>query len=605
MAALVPIVVLTCLVAACGSESPDSSAVSSSANADANGAAAVMGEEAGSYPLPDCTGQDPANCSYDGFDPSIDGFSFANWGGTGQLGATGMIALFGQDEVCARSTASGCVLYPAAEEWAAQINEALAGGHCEGMAVMAARFFRGDASPTDLDPAAESTFDLALEDPDVENAIDMWWATQMLAPVQEAYMAFHEYQPSEIAAELAAGLQRGDGYTMGIYSEAGAHAITPFAVTEEGGLIAVSVYDNNFPGTVQRIMIDPVAEQWSYAMGSTNPDAPTDGWEGGIGTIELTPMDSRVLPAFAPFDDEPAKGVARGNSAISHLLVTSPDPEARVGFTVTIDGQDYDTTDPNVVLPEGVLTRSTLGAVFSGKGMAVAVDRSKVKAFKVSPKAAGNGSGATPITMSIDAVDSPRVTMRAKTENASAASTSFAVDKRGTLAVAAAEGSDPKVNIANGLNSVDFSLPDGIDMTVDPDAGDGIADIEYVDEDGNVVGEYSIDDETEDGSVVDGTADFDAESGEFDVTEEEAEAVDVDEDVLAWLGDDSSGDSGDESADEYATDDSGSSDSESDSGEESGSDSGGDSATGEDTGGDSGADEDTGGDSGAGEDTGE
>ncbi|CAB4934884.1 MAG: hypothetical protein F2836_04535 [Actinobacteria bacterium] len=236
--------------------------------------------------------------------------------------------------------------------------------------------------------------------------------------------------------------------------------------------------------------------------------------------------------------------------------------------------------------------------------MAVAVDRSKVKAFKVSPKAAGNGSGATPITMSIDAVDSPRVTMRAKTENASAASTSFAVDKRGTLAVAAAEGSDPKVNIANGLNSVDFSLPDGIDMTVDPDAGDGIADIEYVDEDGNVVGEYSIDDETEDGSVVDGTADFDAESGEFDVTEEEAEAVDVDEDVLAWLGDDSSGDSGDESADEYATDDSGSSDSESDSGEESGSDSGGDSATGEDSGGDSGAGEDSGGDSGAGEDSG-
>jgi hypothetical protein len=47
-------------------------------------------------------------------------------------------------------------------------------------------------------------------------------------------------------------------------------------------------------------------------------------------------MASRALPAFAPFDDEPAKGVVRGNSATSHLLVTSPDPQARVGFTVTI-----------------------------------------------------------------------------------------------------------------------------------------------------------------------------------------------------------------------------------------------------------------------------
>ena len=544
--ALAPVVVLACVLSACGSGGPESSV---SADAIPNAVEAESSADLESYPLPDCEGKDPATCSYDGFDPMIDGFSFANWGGTGKLGATGMIALFGENEVCAQTTASGCVLYPAAKEWADQINEALAGGHCEGMAVMAARLFRGDAAATDLDPAAQTTFDLVLEDPDVENAIDTWWATQMLAPVQEAYMAFHTYQPSEIAAELAAGLQRGDGYTMGIYSEAGAHAITPFAVTEEGDMIAVSVYDNNFPGTVQRIMIDPAAERWSYAMGSTNPDAPTGGWEGGIGTIELTPMASRVLPAFAPFDDEPAKGVVRGNSASSHLLVTSPDPQARVGFTVTIDGQEYDTTDPNVALPAGVLARSTLGAVYSGKGMALVVDRSKVKSFMVSPKAKGDGEGATPITMSIDAVDSPRVTLRAKSEQAAASRTSFTVDRRGTLRIAAADGSDPEVNVANGLNSVDFTLPDGIDMNVDPDATEGSADIEYVDEDGNVVGEYTVDDETEDGSVMDGTAEFDPESGEFDVTEEEAQPEDVDEEILAWLGDDANGDSASDSMD--------------------------------------------------------
>ena len=366
MTVLAPMVVLACVVSACGSGAPESSAAS--ALSGANGGPGEAAASGNSYPLPDCTGQDPKTCSYDGFDPMVDGFSFANWGETGKLGATGLIALFGESKVCATVTSRGCVLYPAAQEWADQVNEEMSHGHCEGMAVMAARLFRGDIDPQDLDPAAESTFDLVLEDPDVESAIDTWWATQLLAPVQQAYLAFQKYRPSEIAAELAAGLQRGDGYTMGIYSPPVAHAITPFAVTREGNRIAISVYDNNFPGTVQPIMIDPVAEQWRYAVGSTNPDEPTGGWEGGIGTIELTPMSSRALPSIAPFDDAPAKGVARGNSATTHLLLTSPDPQAQTSVVLTIDGRTYDTSNPTVALPDGVLVRTTLGEVLSGRG---------------------------------------------------------------------------------------------------------------------------------------------------------------------------------------------------------------------------------------------
>ena len=591
--ALAPFVVLACVLAGCGSGAPDAAEESSTTVAGL-GAASETDEGVGSYPLPDCEGQDPATCSYDGFDPAIDGFSFPNWSTTGELDATGMVALFGEDEVCAKSTNSGCVLYPAARKWAEQMNEAMAGGHCEGMAVMAARLFSGDADIADLDPDAESTYDLQFEDPDVIGAIDMWWTTQMLAPVQAAYSAFQQYQPSEIAVELAAGLQRGDGYTMGIYSDAGAHAITPFAVTVEDGDLAVSVYDNNFPGTVQRIMIDPVAERWSYAMGSTNPDAPTDGWEGGLGTIELTPMDSRELPAPAPFDDSPTDDVARGNAATSHLLITSPDPDTRVGITLEIDGQTYDTTDPSVVLPEGVLARSTLGAALSGKGMAIAVDRSQVKSFSASPKSLGDPSSETAITMSIDAVDRPRVTMRAKADDAGAGKTSFTVNRRGALAIAAADGSDPEVNVANGLNSVDFALPDGIDMTVDQNIGDGISEIEYIDEDGNVIGAFAVDDETESGEVVDGTADFDAESGEFDVTEEFAEAEAVDEDVLVWLAEDVDGDSGSESADDedFSGDegDEGGAD-EGDAGDEGGDESEADDGSADESGNDGGADD--------------
>ena len=623
---LTPMVVLTCLLAACGSGVADSAGAGATSMASANGGAGdtVVSDE--SYALPDCTGKDVTTCSYDGFDPSVHGFSFANWGDTGTLDATGLVALFGQDAVCAEVTDTGCVLYPAAQEWADQINEAMIGGHCEGMAVMAQRLFEGDVSPQDLDPAANATFDLALEDPDVENAINMWWSTQMLPPVQDAYMAFHDYQPSEIAAELADGLQSGKGYTMGIYSDAGAHAITPFAVTQEGDLIAISVYDNNYPGTVQHIMIDPASETWSYAAGATNPDAPTDGWEGGIGTIELTPMDSRNLPAAAPFDDSGSKGTVRGSAAPANLLVTSPDPTARVGFVLTVDGQAYDTTDPTAKMPAGVLARSTLGATFSGKGMALSIDRKVIKSFTASPKASAGGSSKTPVTMSYDAVGSPRVTLRAKSDAANVGDSAFAVDKRGTVKVAAADGSESTVNLANGLNSVDFPVPDGIDMTVDPGESDGVAGIEFVDEDGNVVGEYSVDDETDSGRVVDGVAEFDAESGEFDVTEDFAEADDVDEDVVAALvdgydesvndGADESVDSGSDGSDSSGADsgsdgsdssgaDSGSDGSDSsgadsgDSGTDSGTDSGGADSGGSDSGGSDSGGADTADDSGA------
>ena len=533
MTVLVPMAVLTVVLAACGSSEPAASGAS--ALAGANGGSGVAGEWGESYPLPDCTGQDPATCSYDGFDPLVDGFSFANWGDTGKLDATGLIALFGESEVCATLKNGGCVLYPAAQEWADQINEAMAGGHCEGMAVMAARLFRGDDDLQDLDPAAESTFDLLFADPDVASAIDTWWATQMLAPVQEAYMAFHEYQPSEIAAELAAGLQRGDGYTMGIYSPAGAHAITPFAVTQEGDQIAISVYDNNFPGTVQRIMIDPAAEQWSYAMGSTNPDEPTGGWEGGIGTIELTPMLSRALPSVAPFDDSPAKGVARGKAATTHVLLTSPDPQAQTSVLLTIDGQTYDTANRAVPLPEGVIVRSTLGAVLSGKGTSIAVDGSKVKSFSAKPRTTGGASASTPFTMSADAVGAPRSTVHAVTATGESAG-QFTVDEQGNLTIDSEGWTDAEVNVANGLNSADFPLEENLEMTISTD-DEGVADVEFVDEDGNVIGEFAVDDETENGMVMESTVEFDAQTGDFDVTEEAAEPEDVDEDALAWLAD--------------------------------------------------------------------
>ena len=520
------------ILAGCGSSTSESSGA---LNQQPLGAVEPANPQAG-FPLPDCTGLDPASCSYDGFDPNVDGFGFENWGEVGNLGATELIALFGRKKVCASGSGSTCVLFPAARQFAAQVNEAMAGGHCEGMAVMAARLFLGYDNLADLDPAATSTFELARETPAVSQAIETWWATQMLPPVQRAFQEYQTYQPSELAAALADGLARGVGFTMGIYSDAGAHAITPIGVTELEGKLAVSVYDNNFPGTVQRILIDPEAETWSYAMGSTNPEEAAAVWEGGQGTIELTPMESRALPGESPFTDEVAKGTT-GNKT-SQLLVTSPDPSTRLGLQLAIGGTTYDLSDPTTDLPDGVIARSTLGSVLAGKGLAVSVDRTKVGAFTAALSTPDAQAGTVPVTMSIDDPGSPRVTLRGVVDQGTGMSASFRVGKGGRVTVDPAEIGGAEVNVSNGLSSADFDLPEGVDMSVSARDGDGATDIEYINEDGEAIGAYQLEYETEDGNVVDIVADFDETSGDFDVTEEAAEAEDVDPALLSALEDD-------------------------------------------------------------------
>ena len=525
------------------------------------------GESSNSYGLPDCTGQDSGSCSYAGFNPAVDGFSFENWGGAGNLGATDLIAMFGRNKVCASGSGNECVLYPAAQQWVDQVNESMSGGHCEGMAVTSELIHGGYLAPSDFDPAAKTTFDLAQDNPVVSGTIEYWFATQNVEPVQRAYQAFHKKEPSQIAAELALGLKSGAGYTMGIYAPDGGHALTPIAVTNEGDLIAIHVYDNNYPGTVQRIMIDPRSERWSYGAGSTNPQAPTNGWEGGIGTIELTPMESRLQTPFpAPFTDK------KGGGKTSQLMLTSPDPDARLGVLLTIDGKVYDTRDSSVVLPAGVNIRSTVGSspVLLGNWMSMTIDRDQVGPFAAEIARQGDETAPIPVTMSIDDPTSPRVTLRAIDDDQGAIV--FDVARDGALDLKRAAATSAAVNVANGLNSANFPLPDGVNMRVLP-FENGVAEIGFFDEDDRLIGEFPLSDESESGAVTEIQAEFqlgeDGELGYFEVTEEEVAPEEVDEGELSWLKElneageayEGNNNSGDDNGDDNGSDTGGSDDS--------------------------------------------
>jgi hypothetical protein len=599
---------------ACGSTAQESAVVvaptEQSVLADSKEGSAS--ESSDDYGLPDCTGQDSGSCSYAGFNPAVDGFSFENWGGAGNLGATDMIAMFGRNKVCASGSGNECVLYPAAQQWADQVNESMAGGHCEGMAVTSELIHGGYLAPSDFDPAAKTTFDLKQDNPVVSGTIEYWFATQNVEPVQRAYQAFQKKEPSQVAAELALGLKSGAGYTLGIYSPDGGHAVTPIAVTNEGDLIAIHVYDNNYPGTVQRIMIDPRSEQWSYGAGSTNPQAPTNGWEGGIGTIELTPMESRLQTPFpAPFTDK------KGGGKTSQIMLTSPDPDARLGVLLTIDGKVYDTRDSSEVLPAGVNIRSTVGSspVLRGNWMSMTIDRDQVGPFAAEIARQGDETAPIPVTMSIDDPTSPRVTVRAIDNDQGAIV--FDVARDGALDTKVAAATSAEVNVANGLNGANFPLPGGVNMRVLP-FENGVAEIGFFDEDDRLIGEFPLSNESESGSVTEIQAEFqpgeDGELGYFEVIEEEVAPEEVDEAELSWLkelneageayegnnnsGDDNGSDTG--GSDDNAGDTGGSDDNAGDTGgcEDNAGDTGGS----DDNAGDTGGSDDNAGDTGGSDD---
>jgi hypothetical protein len=562
-AALVAVMAL--VLTACGSNSKESADQAVIGNSDTV-------EFADGYPLPNCTGQDSSSCTYGGFNPEVDGFSFANWGSeAGALGASDLIALFGRKNVCASGSGDNCVLYPAAQQWVEQVNEGMSGGRCEGIAATAELIYGGYLEPSDFDPNATSTFDLTKDNPAVSNTIEYFWATQMVAPVQNAYQGSQKLQPSQIADELAKGLLNEAGYTLGIYSDLGGHALNPFAVTNEGDSIAIHVYDNNYPGTVQRVMIDPDLETWSYAAGTTNPAEQTTGWEGGQGTIELTPMDVRLGTPFpAPFKDS-----KRGGKT-SQLMLTSPDPSAKLGISLTIDGTEYNTGDPDAKLrlpPVGVVVRTVRSAegVMDGNWTIVTVDREQVGDFEATIALQGQPTESVPVTMSIDDPGSPRVTTRAFADSSDAEAVSFEVARDGAVNVSAAPEANATVNVANGLNGANFELFEGVSMRVDSLDDDGVSEVTYIDDEtGEFLGEFDLSDESDNGSVTEIEADFTIDedgTGSFEVTEEEVRAEEVDEnwiELVEGATDPESGFGNDEPANDESGNDGGGGGAESD-----------------------------------------
>ena len=231
-----------------------------------------------------------------GFDVKTDGFSFENYGnvkGVSNLKANDMRRMFG-DKVCTRIKNDKCTLTSPARQWMKEINAAMDGGHCEGMAVTSLTMFHKIEDPNTF--GAPRTNDLALDgNTSLQETIAYWWATQSTEPTISSMITG---KPSDIIKLLAASLSQGQNadtfYSIGIYMAdgTGGHAVTPVSITDLGdGKVGLNIYDNNWPNELRTINVDTNAETWNY-QAAINPDAQESLYSGT--TLELTPSKARL-----------------------------------------------------------------------------------------------------------------------------------------------------------------------------------------------------------------------------------------------------------------------------------------------------------------------
>lgn len=244
-------------------------------------------------------------CVDNGFRINDDDFAFTNWGRSLQADANvtvqTLVDLFGRSTVCTAGPDNECVLRPATlqklEEW----NTALSGGRCEGLAALSTRFFMNLDHPSMFRADASTVADLQRGDGSLDAALVYWWATQFLPEVADRAAASRQRSPLELVDDVIVGLANSVGYTVGMYFGTSGHSVTPFAVTQRGPQFVIHVYDNNFPGERREILIDTTTNTWTYLNASTRIDGKKIDWEGGTGTLELTPMSARKGPFRCSF----------------------------------------------------------------------------------------------------------------------------------------------------------------------------------------------------------------------------------------------------------------------------------------------------------------
>jgi len=241
-----------------------------------------------------------------GFRPLRDGFSFANYGGTGDGGLTEseIRELLGDSAVCAAPTAEpACVPREDVLAWVRGNREMTRAGHCEGISALSLAMFVGLERADDY--GADQPFDLTLEGNDaLQRRIDGWHATQFTEPTRSATVAV---APGVALGLLEASFEDVDEvYTIGVFNRVNGrildgHTVVPYAIDADStSTTRLYVYDSNLPGEERFIEIDDDDGTWSYQGAATYYDGSVD--------LQLLSLSARLKEPRRPVPLDDGRG---------------------------------------------------------------------------------------------------------------------------------------------------------------------------------------------------------------------------------------------------------------------------------------------------------
>ena len=478
-------------------------------------------------------------CSDTGLRPVDGGFSFENWGGPVAQDAvtvTTAIAIFGEAAVCAQMSAAGCVPFPAVQHWIDGTNLQIQGGRCEGMAVLSQRIHDGGDSAAQLQAAALRTADLKKETLPVAASISRWWVSQTFESVIAATSRTWELEPSEVVNDLVDAIANDEGATIGIYANGAGHAVTPIAVTRsEDGTYSISVYDNNYPGEVTAISVDPTTETWTYDVGAENSGAVASAWTGGKGSIDYVVMADREGRQNVPWSDNDRDERSKGSARVT----VSTGGRSLAGLIINVAGTTIDSRDLSSV-SNGVKVFPNRGGIGTGAMVEIPDGLADVKITPVVGDLIDDATDTVELAVSIDAPGPGSQYITDTVEGDELLDDAYddffftlSTDEEFENELDVADDGEIEVGVAYEEEGSEVTLEDGQDLSVvDGDGEDGF-DFEVATADGEVLYEAEFDGESDTGEIGVASIDIDEETGEVTVDVAEVVPAAIDEEVLA------------------------------------------------------------------------
>ena len=282
------------------------------------------------------------------FSPRVDAPNIKNWSIPTAFSWEDFRQTYGSAAI-ERCDASGnnCIHFPEADVY---YNNSFTNqgkeGHCYGMTLMSALFYRGIYAAPSFDAAATTPFDLTLASPGLERQIAIFHTFQNATNIRkQTATARLNNSPNTVLAAIRARLAnnnldpylllihgrvlattRWNGIDLPVIANA-AHVVLPYAI-EDGplGITYVSVYDPNDPGnTGRKLEFDTVRNTWAYTIQHWG-FAGTWFWGGdatehGIGVIPISAHTGQQPQS--PFErQQDAIQVEGSYGAFARLLAT-------------------------------------------------------------------------------------------------------------------------------------------------------------------------------------------------------------------------------------------------------------------------------------------